>query len=468
MKILRLLVITIFIVIISHLSWSKNLRTDINSFPNWTKNIIFINVKKLQPMINKYIPNKIFSNRDYIEIKRNFGIDPIKNVTKIYIGFSEIVNNKKPKFVILIHVKFNQNKIMNFIKQEGIANLQIEKLYKHPILSSASEKNFKIALINGKYIIISSYNEMKEIISLIHGKGKSINKNKGLMRELRINKKNNLFWCRFHYNNLLKEEVNNILNRSAKHKSLIKYWITKLSDINEIISSIHKKNNQIKVTIKGVTKNRSSIKELFIMLNTIKQFVYSDVIYNKNLSEIKNLIENIKITNKRNSFNINLSFTNEDISKIINYIKQQFPVSQRKQDDEKEKYIPFLRNEYWAKGKAEYQLYNHKILWYGKIRESKDSFMLIVSEQWDNKKNVKSGVNWNAEILKFSIFDIFKTGTYPYSFKSDIYFNIKNGEIVKYTMSCQVPSGTNFFRFDKRGKRGIFTWHSFWDDHGLI
>ncbi|MDH4129636.1 MAG: hypothetical protein OEV44_12825 [Spirochaetota bacterium] len=132
------------------------------------------------------------------------------------------------------------------------------------------------------------------------------------------------------------------------------------------------------------------------------------------------------------------------------------------------KEILFLKNAHWSEKKAEYQKYNYKLKWYDTLREAKDSIMILVKEGWNSRSNVKSDNHHDSSVLKFSTFDVFNTGTYPYSFKSDIFFDINNGEVVKYTMGSQDGCGNHFFRYDKRGTRGTFTWHSYWNDHGLI
>lgn len=130
----------------------------------------------------------------------------------------------------------------------------------------------------------------------------------------------------------------------------------------------------------------------------------------------------------------------------------------------------FLTNEHWNQGKAEYQTYRLSGLkWYGKARSSNDSIMIAVKEPWDSKLNVKTSAEaMDSAVIKFSHFEIFQTGTYPYSFKADIFFDVSTGEVVKYAMGSHDGCGNHFFRYDKKGKTGQFNWHSYWDGHGLI
>lgn len=130
----------------------------------------------------------------------------------------------------------------------------------------------------------------------------------------------------------------------------------------------------------------------------------------------------------------------------------------------------FLTNEHWNQGKAEYQSYRLSGLsWYGKPRSSDDSIMIAVKEPWDTKRNVKvAAEEMDSAVVKFSMFEMFQTGTYPYSFKADIFFNVNNGEVVKYAMGSHDGCGNHFFQYDKKGKNGVFSWHSYWDGHGLI
>ena len=141
-----------------------------------------------------------------------------------------------------------------------------------------------------------------------------------------------------------------------------------------------------------------------------------------------------------------------------------------KPTQEKKDKIQYLLNDHWNKGNSEYQLYKMTIPWYGKPRQSKDSMMVIVKEGWDSKKNVKTDnkQNMDSATLKFSTYDQFKTGTYNYSFKADIFFNIPSGEVVKYAMGSQDGCGNHFFIYQKKGSHGLFKWYSYWNDHGEI
>ena len=135
----------------------------------------------------------------------------------------------------------------------------------------------------------------------------------------------------------------------------------------------------------------------------------------------------------------------------------------------KDNNIAFLKNEHWNKGKAEYQRYKHSLGWYGAKRTSDDSMMVLVKEPWDTKRHVK--VPWkqaNAYVLKLSIFDIFQTGTYSYSFKSDMYIDTKSGRVLKYVMGSHDGCGNHFMKYEVKGSNGVFNWHSYWNGHGLI
>ncbi|HEO66098.1 MAG TPA: hypothetical protein ENI73_09555, partial [Spirochaetes bacterium] len=142
-------------------------------------------------------------------------------------------------------------------------------------------------------------------------------------------------------------------------------------------------------------------------------------------------------------------------------------------DQRPEKKIDFLLNAHWntkpgEKPKAEYQLYNYQLPWYNGPRKSDRSMTVIVKEPWNMKTMVKSPKSMDSAVLKFSTFDQFVTGTYPYSFKQDIYFDTYNGQVVKYTMGSQDGCGNTFMEYINHGKTGSFTWHSYWNGHGTI
>lgn len=129
----------------------------------------------------------------------------------------------------------------------------------------------------------------------------------------------------------------------------------------------------------------------------------------------------------------------------------------------------FLKSDHWNQGKAEYQLYNLTVGWYGHPRKSEDSLMVLVKEPWDLDNNVKvPAKKMNAAVLKYSVMDQFKTGTYNYSFKSDFFIDMDNGRVVKWTLTSQDGCGTHMGRYDRKGNTGIFTWHSYWNGHGII
>jgi hypothetical protein len=129
----------------------------------------------------------------------------------------------------------------------------------------------------------------------------------------------------------------------------------------------------------------------------------------------------------------------------------------------------FLGNKHWDMGKAEYQVYNLALGWYDKARHSQDSYMITVKEPWDSKKNVKtSDKTMDMAVMKFSIFDVFHTGTYPYSFKADMFMDVNTGEVVKYAMGSHDGCGNHYFQYEKHGATGKFKWNSYWNDHGKV
>ncbi len=127
----------------------------------------------------------------------------------------------------------------------------------------------------------------------------------------------------------------------------------------------------------------------------------------------------------------------------------------------------FLGNSHWKKGKAEWQWYNYALKWYGKARTTKNSQMILVTEPWNNGINNKTGKNIDSYVLKFSIHDIFATGTYNYAFKADMFID-QRGRVVKYVMGSQDGCGAHFMRYDESGDNGKFVWHSYWNDHGKM
>ena len=130
----------------------------------------------------------------------------------------------------------------------------------------------------------------------------------------------------------------------------------------------------------------------------------------------------------------------------------------------------YLGNDHWNKGNSEYQVYSLSDLnVYGTKRSSDGNIMLAVKEPWNSKLNVKGDKDtMDSTVVKFSIFKGFQTGTYPYSYKADLFFNVKTGEVIKYTMGSQDGCGNNFMQYDRDGKNGKFMYHSYWNNHGII
>lgn len=126
----------------------------------------------------------------------------------------------------------------------------------------------------------------------------------------------------------------------------------------------------------------------------------------------------------------------------------------------------FFKDTHWDQGKAEYQSYTGSVTKYNEKRNS-EHLMIIIKENFDEKKNVKSNKG-KKEVIKYNYLSRIPTGTYDYRQMMSMFFDRESGEVIKFTMSSQDGCGHTYMEYNKAFKDNTLHYYSYMDDQGKI
>lgn len=129
--------------------------------------------------------------------------------------------------------------------------------------------------------------------------------------------------------------------------------------------------------------------------------------------------------------------------------------------------VDYLNNSHWDDGKAQVQIYDANLTQYG-IKRDASVKMILVKEPFNRYRFVKSNTRISANVVKLNYIRTIPTGMYDYFQMASLFFDVKTGELLKYSLGSQDGCGNTYFEI-RKGRLGTrIVYNSYFDDEGRI
>lgn len=123
------------------------------------------------------------------------------------------------------------------------------------------------------------------------------------------------------------------------------------------------------------------------------------------------------------------------------------------------------RGDYWADGRAEFNIYEAKIVRYDQPRDC-EVIHILVREPFDPKQLVKpdqSDRPGMIPVLKLNQILHIPTGIYVYQQMHSNFWRVDDGALVKFTLTSNDSCGNTFKSWKRDGNTATYAWHTYWD-----
>ena len=126
----------------------------------------------------------------------------------------------------------------------------------------------------------------------------------------------------------------------------------------------------------------------------------------------------------------------------------------------------FLQNDsYWANGKAEFDIYDARIVCEGQPRPC-EVLHILVRESFDPKQWTKVD-DWKrpgvVPVVTLNQILHVPTGIYVYQQMHSSFWKIDNGLLLKWSLTSNDGLGNTFKEMRRFGEELAFNWHTYWD-----
>ncbi len=296
----------------SHL---KKLAGSVDALPGWVKNVASVHVKTLlaDPVLSSLIRGSSFFTMIQ-NLKKDAGID----IHRIVAGFADLDSQKKekPHIVLFIEAHYNTQQTLKYIKDKAkIRNeeIVIEKSSGFTVLTSKKYRHqFKVALINGKSILIASAPKMNEVLERIRGPKDSPQKEAAVPKSQKERKLKDLI------NSVQKDQILwGVFKLSDTTKSALGKWIKPtipIHKINALTIALRRKQNTI-LTLKAIAQDKTSAQGLMSFLESRRKGKYPFF--------LKPLLHKVKLTQADNTIRVQLTLSNAEFKEIVRYISSR-------------------------------------------------------------------------------------------------------------------------------------------------
>lgn len=123
---------------------------------------------------------------------------------------------------------------------------------------------------------------------------------------------------------------------------------------------------------------------------------------------------------------------------------------------------------YWNDGKAEFNIYDARIMRYGQPRQT-EVLHILVREPFDLKQYVKPD-NWQRpgviQVLKLNQVLHIPTGLYVYQQMHSNFWRADNGRLAKFSLTSNDSCGNTYKEARRYGNTFAYQWHTYWDGMG--
>ena len=126
----------------------------------------------------------------------------------------------------------------------------------------------------------------------------------------------------------------------------------------------------------------------------------------------------------------------------------------------------FVQNSsYWNDGKAEFNIYDAKIVRYGQPRQT-EVLHILVREPFDLRQMVKAD-DWQRrgviQVLKMNQILHIPTGLYVYQQMHSNFWRADNARLAKFSLTSNDSCGNTYKEARRGGEVFTYQWHTYWD-----
>ena len=120
--------------------------------------------------------------------------------------------------------------------------------------------------------------------------------------------------------------------------------------------------------------------------------------------------------------------------------------------------------EAWDDGAAQISVFRGRIKWYGQWRDAEVRHYLVREYLDPEELTKRDREQGNVPVIKANTLVSFTTGTYQYRQMSTLFFDRRDGSLVKAVGSSQEGCGASFQRWDRVGSALVYD--TYWEGEG--
>jgi len=244
------------------------------------------------------------------DIKNQTGIDLTRD---IYLVAGGIVNleNKQTQPVALINLRYDQNKLFNFIKQKSpqpLEEITYEKktIYK---LSPGKEPEAALTFFDASNIFVGGLEALKKAIDVAGGRAENIRQNNEFKSLLKTTRTEALSWSAF----VLPAEM---MAEIAKSKPML----SSLEKLRSLIMSFDYKNKNLIAEIMARGSDESHHKQLADLLTGMRAM---GVMAATNYPEVVEVLNRLEITSTPQQVSLSLTLPEDVLIKLSDRMKKE-------------------------------------------------------------------------------------------------------------------------------------------------
>lgn len=244
------------------------------------------------------------------EIKNQTGIDLTKDVFLIAGGLIAL-EKKEPQPAAIINLRYDQNKLLNFIKQKSPQPLEEVAYGKRTIFKLPTEKepNPGIVFYDSSNIFIGGLEVVEKLIEVGEGKIENIRQNNELNSLLKTTKTGSLSWSAF----LLPREA---MAEAAKSNVML----SSIEKLHSLAMSFDYKNKNLVAEITAKGSDGTHHKQLAEFLTGMRSM---GVMAATNYPEVVEILNKLEITSTPQQVSLNFALPEDLLIKLSDRMKKE-------------------------------------------------------------------------------------------------------------------------------------------------
>lgn len=244
------------------------------------------------------------------EIKNQTGIDLNKDIFLIAGGLIAL-DKKEPQPVAIINLRYDQNRLLNFIKEKSPQPLEEIVYEKKTIFKLASEKetNPGFVFYDSSNIFLGGLEACERLIDVCNGKAENIRQNNELNSLLKATKTESLSWSAF----LLPPEA---MAEAAKSNPML----SSVEKLHSLAMSFDYKNKNLIAEIIAKGSDETHHKQLAELLTGVRSM---GVMAAANYPEVVEVLNRIEITSTQQQVSLNFSLPEDLLIKLSDRMKKE-------------------------------------------------------------------------------------------------------------------------------------------------